>query len=382
MPIIWRFLLGQYFKILILSVFSFIAILLVLKMEETARVAALGAPWKEVGLFILYQIPYILPIALPLSCLISALLLTQRLSSSHELTAMRASGLSLFKIILPILLSSILLSLANFFLISEIATKSHLSSRQMVRQLTALNPLLILNQHQQFKFKDFSISAKSSTGGVSASDVVAAAYQKASKRIALFIAKELDLTESMLIHGKQVALISSSPFENQEFYDHLFIDQQDELFTGTSELTQMLKQTQWQIQNDYLQMSLLLARKEQYCNELKSGPQENSLSFSKKAIWQKITRCNNEIVRRFSFGMAPLSFTLLGCAFGLKISRNRSKKGILIVVLLTAASLISFFLAKSIDHTLWLPPLLYSLPHALIICCAIFALKRISRGKE
>lgn len=93
MPVFWWYLLKNYLKVQILSVFSFIAILLVSRLEEIAQFAALGAKLSYLALFILYQIPYVLPIAIPISCLISAMLLFQRLSHTHELTALRAGGL-------------------------------------------------------------------------------------------------------------------------------------------------------------------------------------------------------------------------------------------------------------------------------------------------
>ncbi len=63
------------------------------------------APVAYIVFFALYESP-IFPIALPLSCLIASLLLIQRLSSSHELTALRASGFSLFDILTPILITA------------------------------------------------------------------------------------------------------------------------------------------------------------------------------------------------------------------------------------------------------------------------------------
>ena len=74
MPIIWRYLIGQFVKVSFTTVLGFIAILLTMRLDEIAHFASLGAPLRALTLFTFYQVFYILPIALPLSCLIHAFL--------------------------------------------------------------------------------------------------------------------------------------------------------------------------------------------------------------------------------------------------------------------------------------------------------------------
>ena len=73
MPILWRYLLGNYLRILCLCFLSFIAVLLILRLDEIAHFATLGPEGQPLLRFIAYQIPYILPIALPISSLIAAI---------------------------------------------------------------------------------------------------------------------------------------------------------------------------------------------------------------------------------------------------------------------------------------------------------------------
>src|SRR5690606_38884406 len=121
MPILWRYALHSYLKVFLLSISTFIAVLLIARFKEIARFTAVTGDFSKTGLFILYQIPSILPIAIPISALITSLSLFQRLSRTHELTALRASGLSLFSLITPLLLCSSLLSILNFSICAEIS---------------------------------------------------------------------------------------------------------------------------------------------------------------------------------------------------------------------------------------------------------------------
>jgi len=103
MPILWRYALQSYTRVLLLSICTFIAVLIVSRFKEIARFTALTCDFRKTGMFVFYQIPAILPIAIPISTLIASLLLFQKLSRSYELTALRASGLSLRSILAPLL---------------------------------------------------------------------------------------------------------------------------------------------------------------------------------------------------------------------------------------------------------------------------------------
>ncbi len=76
-PILWRYLLRSYFKIFFLCLFSFVALLIVSRFKEIAKCAALSGSGSKAALFILYQIPFIIPLALPISSLCSSFLLVQ-----------------------------------------------------------------------------------------------------------------------------------------------------------------------------------------------------------------------------------------------------------------------------------------------------------------
>src|SRR4051812_4375873 len=114
LPILWRYAIFSYLRYFVLSVGTFIAVLLVLRFKEIARFAALTANWAKAGVFTLYQIPFILPMAIPLSALIASFLMVERMSSSHELTALRAARVSLKTILTPLWITGCFLSALNF----------------------------------------------------------------------------------------------------------------------------------------------------------------------------------------------------------------------------------------------------------------------------
>lgn len=367
MPLVWRYLLGNYLKILFFATFSLIAILLASRLEEIARFAATTGGRSALYLFIINYIPYIFPIALPLGSVLSSNLLLRRLSSTHELTSFRACRLSLSQLLTPLLLVSAFLSVFNFYIISELSTEAHLSGRKMLHDLTSINPLLLLENAKVAKLEEGFLQIEPVRSGETAKDLLLGVFQKSNQRLALLIAKKVKMREGKLVCS-DVTLISSK--QGEEF-DPLILENQKEVTTSAPELAYLLRAKGWKIANDHLKLSLLRAR----VKSLKAQGAHPKSSFL-------LNKCSSELVRRFSIALAPFSFTLLGAAFGIETGRAVTRKKILVVILMTAFFLLSFFAGKEYDHFFWLAFLLFFLPHIIILGASFFQLRRISRGFE
>jgi lipopolysaccharide export system permease protein len=376
MPILWRYLLGQYCRVLILCTVAFIAILLVMRLDDIAHFATLGASAWAITFFILCQIPYLLPIAIPLSSLISATLLIQRLSQTQELTALRASGFALRDILSPLLLAAAFLSIMNFFIVSELATNSHLASGMLKSELRALNPLLLARNKHLMELKGFYYETLGSTQvGESAKDVIFATPNRKTGRLNLIVAKELEASP-LNFSGKNLTLISSLGRENDWIVENV-----GKISTLIGDFSSIMQKKIWTVNHDHLQLPLLLLRLENTKRVLASKSGEEMPDAEKKQLKKSIVRGYSEILRRLSIAIAVLTFTLMGFAFGIGTVRSRSRKGLYVVVGLAAVYLVSYFLAKGMDHVLPTAAALYLLPHVLIVVLSIWFLYRVSHGK-
>ncbi len=225
MLIFGRYLLTNYLKVLALAVFSFISILLVSRLEEITHYASMGAKPLYLIRFILYQIPYILPIAIPISCLLSALILFQKLSFNQELTALRAGGFSLKKIISPILIAAFFLSLTSLYISSELATASHLATRKMVYELCSINPLLLLQNAKIGKLQDAYVQMEPVKNGEAIENLIVALHTPSQERMSLCLVKQIGMGSKEL-KANQISLISSSATRTEHAVDHLIIENQ------------------------------------------------------------------------------------------------------------------------------------------------------------
>ncbi|MBS4167504.1 LptF/LptG family permease [Parachlamydia sp. AcF125] len=379
MLLIWRYLLSQYFQILSLSTVAFVAILLTTRFDEIAHFAALGAASSPIIWFVISQIPYILPIVIPISSLIAALLLIQRLSQTHELTALRASGWAIRDIFYPLLMAAAFLTLLNFYIVSELATNSHLQANLLKKELRSINPLLLLNNKHLMRVKGAYFHALGdSRVGEFAKNALFAVPSKQSNRIRLMIAKSLHADSAFFI-GNHVTNIATLPVENGESFDHFMVENIEKTTTPVQDFSLIFQRNVFSLSNDHLKLALLIYRMKEQSELLK---QPNLLEDEIKQIKKLQNRSYAEIIRRFSVATAVFTFTLMGCAFGMNISRHHSNKGVVFVIALAAFYLISYFTAKGLEHHLFSATLLYLLPHSLIVTISGFILYRASRGIE
>ncbi|UCD71827.1 MAG: LPS export ABC transporter permease LptG [Syntrophobacterales bacterium] len=111
MKILQRYICWEFIKILLLSMSAFILIYLVIDLfSQMNSFLRHKAPPNLVLLYFLYQIPGIGSQIFPIAILMATLLGLGILSRNNEITAMKANGISLYRITLPLLLLGILAS--------------------------------------------------------------------------------------------------------------------------------------------------------------------------------------------------------------------------------------------------------------------------------
>ena len=362
MPILWRYLLLGFLPVFSLSVFSFLSILLVSRFKEIARFGALSASLGKTLLFVAYQIPLIIPIAIPISALIASLLLFQKMSKkSFELTAFRASGISLHAILTPILLMSLLLSLVNFTFSADIAPFCRRSSKELLYYETSTNPLLLLQRPNLVKMKKSYLQMKIEEEGVVAKDLILITHNQSNNRLSLVSARKLRM-ESEELRGKDIAIITHLQSDTEQMFDPLILENQSRMSTNASALSSSLKKNRPRLDPSALEFPMLRLR-----------AQETG-KIGKKAIL--------EMGRRITLSLAVFSFTLLGCAFGIEPGRAPSRKNLFQALGLTMILMLSYLLGKECKGAPWIALAIFALPHPLIWCASILKIKRIGQGRS
>ncbi|MBN9377853.1 MAG: hypothetical protein BGO14_04045 [Chlamydiales bacterium 38-26] len=382
MPIVWRYLLGQYLKVFLLCLISFIAILLTTRLDEIAHFATLGSEGLMILWFTLHQIPYLLPIAIPISSLISTIILLQRMSHTHEMTAFRACGLSLREVLTPILISGLFIAAVNFYIVSELATQSHLVTSLTKMELRSVNPLLLLHNKHLMRLKGaYSDTLGNSKIGEFAGDIIIAMPNKHNSSINLIVARNLQ-ADPLNFHGKNLTLITPMNPLNTPKGDQLMVENMQSMHTAIKDFSQILQKKVWTLNNDHLRLGLLRARILDFERRIKKTRAHDENEVTLKQLKRSINRGYAEIFRRLSISIAVFTFTLMGAAFGINIGRHGTNRGIVYVIGLASLYIVAFFSAKALENQMFTASLLYFIPHVIIITLSLYMLTRLSKGIE
>ncbi|MBW2645227.1 MAG: LPS export ABC transporter permease LptF [Deltaproteobacteria bacterium] len=106
--IIHRYILKELFQFFAVSIITFTFVLLVTKVFTfTDLIINKGVAPSAIGLLILYTLPYSFVFTLPISTLLAVLLTFLRLSHDNEMAAIKASGISLYQILPPVVVLSV-----------------------------------------------------------------------------------------------------------------------------------------------------------------------------------------------------------------------------------------------------------------------------------
>jgi lipopolysaccharide export system permease protein len=128
-----RYLLRQLVTPLL---FAFVSLTGFLLLNQIARrfgdLAGKGLPWTVIGQVFLLCVPFLVAMTLPMAILVAVLYALSHLAADNEITAMRASGVSIAQILSPLLLAGCLLSILNFAFSDQVLPRTNVALRSLL----------------------------------------------------------------------------------------------------------------------------------------------------------------------------------------------------------------------------------------------------------
>jgi lipopolysaccharide export system permease protein len=110
-----------------------------------------GVPLGAVLKLMLYKLPSLLVMTFPVSTLFGTAMALGRLSKDNEMIALRTSGVTIFRIALPILVVGLLVSLLSFITNEKIVPRANFISNNIIRQIIYKQPLPEVKENVFFK---------------------------------------------------------------------------------------------------------------------------------------------------------------------------------------------------------------------------------------
>ena len=159
MRILRIYVLRELLAPFLLSLLFFSVVFLVGNLVKLADLLInKGVSLFDVLKILLLLIPGLLSFIIPTSALTAILLVFGNLAQNNEVTAMKANGINLFSVMLPVILVSFLMSLGVLFFSDQIESEAQFASRQAVKELLFKRPMAYLEAGKFIKdFQDYII---------------------------------------------------------------------------------------------------------------------------------------------------------------------------------------------------------------------------------
>lgn len=136
MSILDRYLLRNFIEPFLLATGAFLGIWLIFDLSDHgADFLRNGASPQQVGMFYLLQLPQILLIALPIAILLALLFCCTRMSRSNEIISMLSSGRSLGRILMPLFMVGVAMSVLCLWLNYKLAPRAEAAKRASLEDI-------------------------------------------------------------------------------------------------------------------------------------------------------------------------------------------------------------------------------------------------------
>jgi lipopolysaccharide export system permease protein len=114
--------------------------------KQFGKLVGKGLPWSVIGEFFLLAIPFTVAMTLPMAVLVSTLYAFSRLAAENEITALKASGVSMMKLMVPVLLGSTVLALGMLAFNDQILPRANHRLRVLQNDIARKKPTFALRE--------------------------------------------------------------------------------------------------------------------------------------------------------------------------------------------------------------------------------------------
>jgi lipopolysaccharide export system permease protein len=366
-----RYILWDYLVIFLSALGLITFVMTIGAMVKAVDLMARGISPALIGKFFLLNIPYILSFSTPISTLFAALLLFGRLSMDSELSAMKACGLSLGRLVAPLIVLSVVLSAACVYVNCEVAPTAKHANRQLLREAGVEEPINLLEEGRFITdFPGLMIYVGKKKGNV-IEDIIA--YK---------------LTESGAVERSVRAERGEISADNEEqvLWINLFnarVESPDEQDPFDVSKTDYINAEYFPVKLDFKELmssskSSLLKRSHMTMTQLIEQIRNVPVTFANLSASEQQVMKTGYIIeanRRVSLAVGCFTFMLIGIPLGVKSHRKETSTGMVLSLAIVFIYYIFIVIAKALAGypelhpalILWIPLILMQIAGFVMI---------------
>lgn len=105
-----------------------------------------GLPWTVIAEVFALSVPFIVAMTLPMAVLLAVLYAFSHLAADNEITAMRASGISVYQVLVPVFAWGVFMSAFNFAFVDQVLPRSNARLRNLLIDIGRKKPTFELQE--------------------------------------------------------------------------------------------------------------------------------------------------------------------------------------------------------------------------------------------
>lgn len=117
-------------------------------MRWVDQLASKGLDLPAIGEFLVLNLSWIVVLAIPIGVLFSTVMAFGAMSASHEVTVMKASGIGLFRMMIPVIIAGVLLCGFTFWYTDNVLPNTNLRLSGMMRDIQRTRPTFAIESGQ------------------------------------------------------------------------------------------------------------------------------------------------------------------------------------------------------------------------------------------
>lgn len=147
MKILSRYILKEHAGPLVFALTTLTSLLLLNQVaKQFGRLVGKGLSWSIIGEFFLLSVPFIVAMSLPMAVLVAVLYAFSRLGTENEITALRATGVSILRLVRPVLVAALLVAGFMLYFNDQVLPKSNVRLATLQSDIARTKPTFALRE--------------------------------------------------------------------------------------------------------------------------------------------------------------------------------------------------------------------------------------------
>lgn len=338
-----RYIVFDYLVIFLASLGLITFVMTVGALVKAVDLMARGISPVLIAKFFFQNVPYILSFSMPISTLFSALLLFGRLSMDNEISAMKACGISLWRLAAPLILLSILFSAICLYINCETAPAAKYANKELLRTAGVEEPINLLEEGRFIRDFPGLMIYVGRKNGTEVKDVVAYELDKNGSVKRSVRARQGDILADNVSRLLTVKLydvhiempdakdphdVSKTTYINAEYYP-IKLD-----------FEKMMSSKPSRMKPSYMRIGMLI-------DHIRNVKREFPMLSNSDRLVQK-TKLIVEANQRISIAIGCFSFMLIGIPLGVKSHRRENSVGMMLSLVIVFAYYLFTVVAKAL----------------------------------